>query len=110
MPPCYAELIQPDFEKLAIGFGAKGLRLERPDDLAKIDRALAVEEGPVIVNVRINRDVEFPVSWEKVLEMTGLIALLQLIEDATATITIGALPHARTEKHGFIRSPVRVRD
>jgi hypothetical protein len=34
---------------------------------------LAVEEGPVIVNVRINEDVELPVSWEiaQHLEMTG---------------------------------------
>ena len=32
-----------------------------------------VEDGPVIVNVRINGDVELPVSWEiaQHLEMTG---------------------------------------
>ncbi len=39
----------------------------------EIDKALAVEDGPVIVNVRINGDVELPVSWEiaQALENTG---------------------------------------
>jgi acetolactate synthase I/II/III large subunit len=72
-PTKYAEVAQPDFEKLAVGFGAKGFRVNRPDDFAEIDKALAVEDGPVIVNVRINGDVELPVSWEiaQHLEMTG---------------------------------------
>jgi acetolactate synthase I/II/III large subunit len=71
-PTKYAEVLQPDFEKLAIGFGAKGFRVNRPDDFGEIDKALAVEDGPVIVNVRINGDVELPVSWEiaQRLEMT----------------------------------------
>ncbi len=73
LPSRYAEIQQPDFEKLAVGFGAKGFRVDRPDDFAEIDKALAVEAGPVIVNVRINGDVELPVSWEiaQQLEMTG---------------------------------------
>ena len=72
-PTKYAEVAQPDFEKLAIGFGAKGFRVNRPDDFGEIDKALAVEDGPVIVNVRINGDVELPVSWEiaQHLENTG---------------------------------------
>ncbi len=72
-PTKYAEIAQPDFEKLAVGFGAKGFRVNRLDDFGEIDKALAVEDGPVIVNVRINRDVELPVSWEiaKALENTG---------------------------------------
>jgi acetolactate synthase-1/2/3 large subunit len=72
-PTKYAEIAQPDFEKLAVGFGAKGFRVNRPDDFGEIDKALAIEEGPVIVNVRINGDVELPVSWEiaKALENTG---------------------------------------
>jgi acetolactate synthase I/II/III large subunit len=72
-PTKYAEVPQPDFEKLAVGFGAKGFRVNRPDDFGEIDKALAVEDGPVIVNVRINGDVELPVSWEiaKALENTG---------------------------------------
>jgi len=73
LPPKYAEVASPDFEKLAVGFGAKGFRVNRPDDFGEIDKALAVEDGPVIVNVRINGDVELPVSWEiaQALEMTG---------------------------------------
>ena len=73
LPPKYAEVASPDFEKLAIGFGAKGFRVDRPDDFGEIDKALAVENGPVIVNVRINGDFELPVSWEiaQHLEMTG---------------------------------------
>lgn len=73
LPPKYAEVAQPDFEKLAVGFGAKGFRVHRPDDFGEIDNALAVKDGPVIVDVRINGDVELPVSWEiaQALEMTG---------------------------------------
>ena len=73
LPSKYAEIVQPDFEKLALGFGAKGFRVNRPDDFGEIDKAIAVEDGPVIVNVRINGDVELPVSWEiaQHLEMTG---------------------------------------
>lgn len=73
LPAKYAEVPSPDFEKLAVGFGAKGFRVNRPDDFGEIDKALAVEHGPVIVNVRINGDVELPVSWEiaQALEMTG---------------------------------------
>jgi acetolactate synthase I/II/III large subunit len=72
-PTKYAEVAQPDFEKLAVGFGAKGFRVNRPEDFGEIDKALAVEDGPVIVNVRINGDVELPVSWEiaQHLENTG---------------------------------------
>jgi acetolactate synthase I/II/III large subunit len=62
LPTKYAEVAQPDFEKLAVGFGAKGFRVNRPDDFSEIDKSLAVEDGPVIVNVRINGDVELPVS------------------------------------------------
>ncbi|MDH6233875.1 acetolactate synthase-1/2/3 large subunit [Mesorhizobium soli] len=71
-PTKYADIAQPDFEKLAVGMGAKGFRVNRPDDFGEIDKALAVEDGPVIVNVRINGDVELPVSWEiaQHLEMT----------------------------------------
>ncbi len=64
LPACYAELTQPDFEKLAAGFGAKGFRVQRPEDFGELDKALAVQEGPVVVNVCINRDIEMPISWE----------------------------------------------
>jgi acetolactate synthase-1/2/3 large subunit len=41
-------------------------------DFGEIDKALAVEDGPVIVNVRINGNVEPPVGSEiaQHLEMT----------------------------------------
>src|ERR1700691_66484 len=72
-PTKYAEITQPDFEKLAVGFGAKGFRVNRPDDFGEIEKALAVTGGPVIVNMRINGDVELRVSWEiaQALENTG---------------------------------------
>lgn len=62
--PKYADVKQPEFDKLAVGFGAKGFRVEHPDDLGEIDKALQVTTGPVIVDVRINGEVELPVSWE----------------------------------------------
>ncbi|MFE4173579.1 thiamine pyrophosphate-binding protein [Streptomyces sp. NPDC056909] len=62
--PSYADMPEPDFAELAAGFGAKGFTVRRPDDLGEIDRALAVEEGPVLVDVRINGDVELAASWE----------------------------------------------
>jgi thiamine pyrophosphate-dependent acetolactate synthase large subunit-like protein len=60
----YADMPEPDFAKLAAGFGAKGFTVRKPDDLGEIDRALAVENGPVLVDVRINGDVELAASWE----------------------------------------------
>jgi acetolactate synthase I/II/III large subunit len=62
--PRYADVKQPNFAKLAVGFGAKGFEVNRPDDFGEIDKALAVADGPVIVDVRINGDVELPASWE----------------------------------------------
>jgi acetolactate synthase-1/2/3 large subunit len=62
--PRYADVKQPNFAKLAIGFGAKGFEVKRPDDFGEIDKALAVTDGPVIVDVRINGDFEMPASWE----------------------------------------------
>jgi len=62
--PHYADLIHPNFAKLAQAFGARGFEVTRPDDFGEIDKALAVEHGPVVVNVRINGNFELPVSWE----------------------------------------------
>ena len=62
--PCYAELQQPDFAKLAAGFGAKGFTVTRPDDLGEVDKALALQDGPVIVDIRINGAIELPISAE----------------------------------------------
>ncbi|WP_392839422.1 thiamine pyrophosphate-dependent enzyme [Streptomyces sp. LN500] len=60
----YADMPEPDFAKLAEGFGAKGFTVRKPEDLGEIGRALAVENGPVLVDVRINGDVELAASWE----------------------------------------------
>ena len=46
-----ADTPQPDFDRLAEGFGAKGFRVNRPEELDRIDAALAVKEGPVVVDV-----------------------------------------------------------
>ncbi|MFF1421032.1 thiamine pyrophosphate-binding protein [Streptomyces sp. NPDC058280] len=62
--PSYADTPQPDFAKLAAGFGAKGFTVRNPDDFGEIDKALAVEDGPVVIDVRINGDVELAASWE----------------------------------------------
>ncbi|MYZ36094.1 MULTISPECIES: thiamine pyrophosphate-binding protein [unclassified Streptomyces] len=62
--PSYADMPEPDFAKLAAGFGAKGFTVRNPDDLGEIDRALSVENGPVLIDVRINGDVELAASWE----------------------------------------------
>jgi acetolactate synthase-1/2/3 large subunit len=59
-----ADTPQPDFDRLAQGFGAKGFRVTRPEELDRIDAALAVKEGPVVVDVRINGDYELPLSQE----------------------------------------------
>jgi acetolactate synthase-1/2/3 large subunit len=61
--PTYADIPEPDFAKLAVGFGAKGFDVRRPDDFGEIDKALAVADGPVVVNVHINGAVELPASW-----------------------------------------------
>jgi hypothetical protein len=38
--------------------------VRRPDDFGEIDKALAVTDGPAVVNVRINGAVELAASWE----------------------------------------------
>jgi acetolactate synthase I/II/III large subunit len=62
--PTYADVPEPDFAKLAVGFGAKGFDVRRPDDFGEIDKALTVGDGPVVVNVHINGAVELAASWE----------------------------------------------
>lgn len=64
MNPKYAQVAEPDFAKLAIGFGARGYKIERPTDLSLIDEVLKEGVGPAIVDIKINGDVELPISWE----------------------------------------------
>lgn len=45
-----------DFVKLAGAFGAKGLRISRPEEIKNTVRAALAEPGPVIVDCRISPD------------------------------------------------------
>jgi acetolactate synthase I/II/III large subunit len=62
--PKLADTPQPEFDRLAVGFGAKGFRVRKPEDLREIDKAFSVTDGPVLVDVRINGDMELPISKE----------------------------------------------
>ena len=62
--PTLADTPQPDFDRLAEGFGARGFRVTRPEELDRIDAAFEVKQGPVVVDVRINGDFELPLSQE----------------------------------------------
>jgi acetolactate synthase I/II/III large subunit len=52
---------KPDFDELAVGLGAKGFRVDRPD-FGETDKALAIEEGQRLSTSA--GDVELPVSWD----------------------------------------------
>jgi acetolactate synthase-1/2/3 large subunit len=45
----------PDFVKLAEAFGAKGLRAHTPDDLDDVIREMLAHDGPVVVDVRVDK-------------------------------------------------------
>ena len=47
----------PDFVKLADAYGCVGLACESPDDVdATIDKAMAIDDQPVVVDFRVHRD------------------------------------------------------
>jgi acetolactate synthase-1/2/3 large subunit len=47
----------PDFVKLADAYGCEGLACESPDDVdATIEKAMAIDDRPVVVDFRVNRD------------------------------------------------------
>jgi acetolactate synthase I/II/III large subunit len=47
----------PDFVKLAEAYGCVGLACERPDDVdATIEKAMAIDDRPVVVDFRVHRD------------------------------------------------------
>ncbi|WP_432493036.1 acetolactate synthase large subunit [Kineococcus auxinigenes] len=47
----------PDFVKLADAYGCVGLRCERPEDVdATIEKAMAINDVPVVVDFRVHRD------------------------------------------------------
>ncbi len=47
----------PDFVKLADAYGCVGLACERPEDVdATIEKAMAIDDQPVVVDFRVHRD------------------------------------------------------
>jgi acetolactate synthase-1/2/3 large subunit len=47
----------PDFVKLADAYGCEGLACESPDDVdATIEKAMAIDDRPVVVDFRVHRD------------------------------------------------------
>lgn len=50
------ELINPDFAKLAQAAGIRGIRVEYPDELESALHNAFNEPGPVLVDVRVNRN------------------------------------------------------
>ena len=49
------DLVNPDFAKLAEAVGIKGIRVEHPGDLKESLRAALEHPGPVVVDVKVNR-------------------------------------------------------
>jgi pyruvate dehydrogenase (quinone) len=49
------ELVNPDFAKLAEVVGIKGVRVDRPGDLVESLRTAFAYPGPVVVDVKVNR-------------------------------------------------------
>ncbi len=49
------ELVNPDFAKLAEAVGIKGVRVERPGELVEALRGAFAHPGPVVVDVKVNR-------------------------------------------------------
>ncbi len=49
----------PDFVKLADAYGCAGLRCESPDDVdATIEKALAIDDVPVVIDFRVHQDAQ----------------------------------------------------
>ncbi|MEZ0494338.1 acetolactate synthase large subunit [Kineococcus sp. TBRC 1896] len=47
----------PDFVKLAEAYGCVGLRCDRPEDVdATIEKAMAIDDVPVVIDFRVHRD------------------------------------------------------
>jgi acetolactate synthase-1/2/3 large subunit len=47
----------PDFVKLADAYGCEGLSCDSPDDVdATIEKAMAIDDRPVVVDFRVHRD------------------------------------------------------
>jgi len=60
------ELMSPDFAAMAESMGARGVRVERPEDFAgQLEQALA-SGRPAVLDVRVDRDAKLPAtaSWD----------------------------------------------
>ena len=54
--PFGTELVNPDFSKVAEACGAKGMRIEEPGDVREgLQAALSYKDGPVVVDVLVDR-------------------------------------------------------
>lgn len=51
----------PALDRLALAFGAKGFRIQEPEELAHLARYLDVTDGPTLIDARINGDVRNPI-------------------------------------------------
>ena len=49
------ELVNPDFAKLAEAVGIKGMRVDGPGEVKEALRAALAHPGPVVIDVRVNR-------------------------------------------------------
>lgn len=60
------ELWNPDFAKMAESMGARGVRIEKPDDFAGAFEAALKAEVPTVLDVIINRDTPVPITatWQ----------------------------------------------
>ncbi len=60
-----ADLINPDFVKLAESFGAMGIRVDGPDKLKGAIETTFKQDGPAIIEVTINEF--FPAPWKYIM-------------------------------------------
>jgi acetolactate synthase-1/2/3 large subunit len=61
----------PDFAELARCFGASGIRLDSPEQIAQVlDLALS-QKGPVVIDVIIDREDLPPMNVEATLRMSA---------------------------------------
>ncbi len=60
------QLWNPDFAKMAESMGARGLRIEHPDQFADAYREALTSDQPTVLDVIVNRDVPVPLTgtWQ----------------------------------------------
>jgi len=63
------EHTNPDFPKLADAFGARGYRIEKPEEVEKILREVIMEKNPCIVEIPVDKYDFPPVNTEAIVGM-----------------------------------------